>query len=234
MNSRYIEKAIDCLKEVDELEWGNVKKAGTLIGDSIMQGGIIIAFGSGHSEVGARELVNRAGGLFSAKKIKDPSEGMFERLEGSGYLLTDKVEIRPEDVVVIISNSGRNPAGIEVAMRAKEKGAKVVAVTAVESSKKVASRHSSGKKLYELADVVLDLHTVEGDAAIEVDGLKEKICGTSTVVTVGLLQSVVMYSVEYMISKGFNPPVRVSANLDGGFNRSLEIEKKYANRIYRF
>ena len=234
MNSRDIDKAIDFLKEVDELEWENVKKAGELFGDSIMKGGIIIAFGSGHSEVGARELVNRAGGLFSAKKIKDPSEGLFERLEGSGYLLTDKVEILPEDVVVVISNSGRNPAGIEIAMRAKEKGAKVVAVTAVEASKHTTSRHSSGKKLYELADVVLDLHTEDGDAAIQVDGLKERICGTSTIVTVGLLQSVVMYSVEYMISKGFNPPVRVSANLDGGFNRSLEIEKQYANRIYRF
>ncbi|WP_273399432.1 SIS domain-containing protein [Traorella massiliensis] len=234
MNSRYIEKILEMLKLIDEKEWDNIKAAGELVADSIMKGGIMITFGSGHSIVGAKELVSRAGGLFSAKMIKDPSDGIFEKLEGTGYALTQKVEILPEDVMILISNSGRNPTSIEIAMKAREIGAKIIVVTALEASKHLKSRHSSGKKLYELADVVLDLHSVDGDAVIEVEGLKEKICGTSTIATVALLQSMVMYATETMIARGFTPPVRISANVDyAPANRSLEIEKKYAHRIYR-
>ena len=199
-----------------------------------MAGGIIITFGSGHSIVGAKEIVSRAGGLFPTKMIKDPSDGIFEQLEGSGLALTKRVEILPEDVMVIVSNSGRNPTGIEIAMKAREIGAKVIAVTAVEASKKLTSKHSSGKRLYELADVVLDLHSCEGDAAITVEGVEGKICGTSTIATVGLLQSMILHATETMVSRGFIPPVRISANVDyAPANRSLEIEKKYASRIYR-
>ena len=234
MNSRYIEEITKLLAVLDECEYENIKKAGELVADSIMNDGIMITFGSGHSLVGAKEIVSRAGGLFSAKIIKDPSEGFFEKLEGSGYALTQKVEIRPEDVLILISNSGRNPTSIEIAMKARSIGAKVIVVTALESSKHLKSRHNSGNMLYELADVILDLHSVDGDAALEVEGLNEKICGTSTVATVALLQSMVLHAVEVMISKGYTPPVRISANVDyASSNRSLEIEKKYAHRIYR-
>jgi len=234
MNSRYIEKSIELLKEIDKLEKENIEKAGKAIGDTIMNGGILITFGSGHSLSGAKEIVSRAGGLFPTKMIHDPSDGKFERLEGCGYALVKQTEILPEDLVIIISNSGRNPAGIEIALKAKEKGAKVLAVTAVESSKLLSSRHSSGKRLFEIADYVLDLHSEPGDASLNVEGINEKICGTSTISTVALLQSAILYSVEYMISKGYVPPIRISANVDGGtLERSLEIEKKYANRIYR-
>ena len=235
MKNEYIATVIKLLTEIEAKEEENITKAAKIIADSIMNDGIMIAFGSGHSVVGAKEIVSRAGGLFPAKQIKDPSEGIFEKLEGSGHALIKKVEIRPEDVMILISNSGRNPASIEMAIEAQKIGAKIIVVTAVEASKALTSRHSSGKLLYEFADVVLDLHSVEGDAAIKVDGVEGKICGTSTIATVVLLQSVVLYAVKLMVSRGFNPPVRISANVDyAPANRSAEIEKKYANRIYRF
>ena len=234
MNSRYIETAVALLEELDRAEAGHIKEAGDLIADSLTAGGIMITFGSGHSLVGAKEVVDRAGGLFQAKMIRDPSDGAFEKLEGSGLCLLRKVQILPEDVVIIISNSGRNPAGIEIALAAKERGAKVIAVTALESSMGLPSRHSSGKKLYEIADVILDLHTVPGDAAMEVEGLDAKICGTSTIATVALLQSAVLSATETMVSRGYIPEVRISANVDSApANRSALIEQKYADRIYR-
>ena len=232
-NSRYIDRIMGLLETIDTVEKENIEKAGTMMAETIMNGGILITFGSGHSIVGAKEIVSRAGGLFPAKMIRDPSEGIFEKLEGSGTIITAKTEILPEDLVIIISNSGRNPAGIEIALKAREIGAKVLAVTSVESSKQLKSRHSSGKRLFEVADLVLDMHSEPGDASMTVEGIKEKVCGTSTVATVALLQSSVLYAVEYMVSKGFNPPIRISANVDGGTERSLEIEKKYAHRIYR-
>ncbi len=234
MKNEYIATIIKMLTEIEVKEEENITKAAQLVADSIMNDGIMIAFGSGHSRVGAKEIVSRAGGLFPAKEIKDPAEGIFEKFEGVGLVLVKRVEIKPEDVLILISNSGRNPVSIEMAIEAKKIGAKIIVVTALEASKKLTSRHSSGKLLYEFADVILDLHSVEGDAAIEVEGVDGKICGTSTITTVALLQSVVLYAVKIMVSKGFNPPVRISANIDGGANRSAEIEKKYAHRIYRF
>ncbi|MDD2591905.1 MAG: SIS domain-containing protein [Erysipelotrichaceae bacterium] len=234
MKNEYIENAIRLLQEIEVKEEENITKAAQLVADAIMNDGIMIAFGSGHSVVGAKEIVSRAGGLFAAKQIKDPSDGAFEQLEGSGKALIKRVEIKPEDVLVLISNSGRNPASIEMAIEAKRIGAKIIVVTALEASKQLTSRHSSGKLLYEFADAILDLHSVVGDAAIEVEGVQGKICGTSTLATVALLQSMILYAVKIMVSKGYNPPVRVSANVDyAPANRSLEIEKKYANRIYR-
>lgn len=234
MKNEYIATIIKMLTEIEVKEEENITKAAQLVADSIMNDGIMIAFGSGHSRVGAKEIVSRAGGLFPAKEIKDPAEGIFEKFEGVGLVLVKRVEIKPEDVLILISNSGRNPVSIEMAIEAKKIGAKIIVVTALEASKKLTSRHSSGKLLYEFADVILDLHSVEGDAAIEVEGVDGKICGTSTITTVALLQSVVLYAVKIMVSKGFNPPVRISANIDGGASRSAEIEKKYAHRIYRF
>lgn len=234
MKNEYIATVVKLLTEIEAKEEANITKAAELVADSIMKGGIMIAFGSGHSLVGAKEIVNRAGGLFAAKAIKDPSDGIFEQLEGSGKALIKRVEILPEDVLILISNSGRNPASIEMAIEAQRIGAKIIVVTALNASKNLTSRHSSGKMLYEFADVVLDLHSVDGDAAIAVEGVQGKICGTSTAATVALLQSVVLYAVKIMVAKGFNPPVRISANVDyAPANRSAEIEKQYASRIYR-
>ena len=196
-----------------------------------MAGGILQSFGSGHSYAAAIEVAGRAGGLFAAKVIKDPAMGIYEVLEGSGTILMRKVEVLPEDVVIIISSSGRNPLPIEIAMKVKDIGAKLIVVTSLESSKKLTSRHSSGRLLYEFADVILDNLSVEGDAAIPVDGLPVKICGTSSIAAAALLQSTIL-AVELMLARGFQPPVRLSANVDGGTERSLEIEKQYKQRIY--
>lgn len=219
------------LTEVEADQSENISKAAELIADSIMNGGIIQSFGSGHSYAAAIEVANRAGGLFAAKLIKDPAMGMYEALEGTGNILLRRVEILPEDCVIIISNSGRNPLTIEMAMKIKTIGAKLIVVTSLAASKHLKSRHSSGRLLYEFADVILDNHSVDGDAAIEVKGLDAKVCGTSSIGSAALLQATILRSIELMISRGFNPPVRISANVDGGTERSLEIEKKYTHRI---
>lgn len=229
--NRYFVTIEDLLHRLEESQRQAIHQAAGLIADAIMAGGILQSFGSGHSYAAAIEVASRAGGLFAAKVIKDPAMGIYEVLEGSGKILMRKVEVLPEDVVIIISNSGRNPLPIEIAMKVKEIGAHLIAVTSLAASKQLTSRHSSGKLLYEFADVVLDNLSVDGDAAIEVEGLPAKICGTSSIAAAALLQSTILEAVELMLAKGFNPPVRISANVDGGTERSIEIEKQYAPRI---
>ena len=200
--------------------------------ESIRNGGILQAFGSGHSYAGAIEVCGRAGGLIPSKVVRDYSEGIFESVEGNAYFLMRQVDVQPEDVFIIISNSGRNPLSIEMAEYVKKKGCKVIVVTALEVSKSSTSRHSSGKLLYEFADVVLDNQSEFGDAALEIDGFDSKVCGTSSFSTCLLLQQTIYEAVKDMVEKGYEPPVFKSANIDGGREYNQTLEEKYGNRIW--
>lgn len=233
MNNLFLEKAVSLIEELDRCQQGGIDAASELFVECLLQGGIIQAFGSGHSYAAAIEMVERAGGLFASKVIRDPALGIYESVEGVGSILMRKVEIRPEDVVVIISHSGRNPLGIEVAMAAKERGAKLLAITSVEASRKLTSRHSSGKLLYELADAILDTMVGDGDAAIHLDALPENICPISSVAAACLIQATMLRTTEKLISRGYQPDIRVSANLDGGTEHNLALQERYAHRIYR-
>lgn len=222
------------LQKVEENQMDNVHAAAKLVADSIMSGGILQAFGSGHSFCGAVEITGRAGGLIPAKNIKDPAMGKYEMLEGVGVQLSKSVEILENDVVVLISNSGRNPMGIELAQYVNRVGAKLIVVTALDASKSMTSRHSSGKLLYEFADVVLDNGVGFGDSSIEVEGLEDKVIGLSSISVATLLQAVILESIELMVAQGYKPPVYLSANIDGGPEHNEKLIEQYKHRIYRF
>lgn len=233
MNNLFIKNVIEQLKAIDETQNENLKLAATYVAEALKNDGIIQVFGSGHSYAIALEMVERAGGLFATKMIKEPSMGAYEALPGVGDIVMRKVDIRPEDVLIITSHSGINPLPIEIALHAKEAGAKVIAVTAIEASKVNVSRHKSGLKLYEIADVNLDTLTPEGDAAIQVGDMKEKICPTSSVASVTLVQSLVYKVVTMLYDQGIVVDIRISSNVEGGLENNLAKHHKYAHRIYR-
>ncbi len=217
----------DVIKKQDEA----IKQAAKLVADAIEAGGILQAFGSGHSHGTALEVCGRAGGYIPSKNIS--TRGIPEIVEGVGTEFMKAVDLRKEDVLIAISNSGRNPLGIEIAMEAKKRGAKVIVVTSYESSKRLTSKHSSGKKLYDMADVVLDNGAPDGDAAIEVEGLKSKAIGVSSVSGALLVQCVVLESIDMLLKRGIKPPVYMSMNIDGGPMYNEQLLSQYAHRIYR-
>lgn len=227
---------IKSLIPVLEKEEENMKRAAHLIAESIINGGIIQTFGSGHSYAAAIEIAGRAGGLLPVKAIYEETFGRYEKIEGVGSEFVKYWDLRKEDCVIIISNSGRNPFVIELALYVKSRNIPLIAVTAVDVSKNTSSRHSSGKRLFELADVVLDNHSIEGDAAVQIEGLRTKVGGTSSISADLLLNQTVVFAIEEMISKGFAPPVLMSANIDGGpeFNEKLmeKYRESYGYRIF--
>jgi len=225
-----IEKLIQELKDTQQ---DNIKKAGGIIAESIINGGILHAFGSGHSYAAAIEVAGRAGGLIPAKAVEEPSRGLYETIEGVGAKLMENFDLRPNDCFVIISNSGRNPLGIEVADFVKRNGNKLIVVTSLDVSKKLKSKHSSGKNLYQFADAILDNRGVEGDSAIQLKGMPVKIGPTSSVAAAVLLQAAVVEAVEIMLAKGYTPPVYMSANVDGGPEFNRKLVQKYADRLFR-
>lgn len=233
ITEQYFEIIKEKIDVIMKEEKENILSAANLVADAIMTGGVLQSFGSGHSYEGALEVAGRAGGLIPSKLIQDPSKGEFEIVEGSGKALMRKVHLDKNDVLIIISNSGRNAMPLEIAEVAKSKGVKIIAVTALEVSKNTKSKHSSGKRLFEFADVVLNNHSVEGDCAIKMDGLDVTVGPTSSIICLTMLNAVILEAYEIMISKGYKVPVFMSANVDGGREFNKTLLDKYAHRIYR-
>ncbi|MEG0238566.1 SIS domain-containing protein [Anaerorhabdus sp.] len=233
MENKVFDVVYDLIGKVQKEEKENIQKVAVAFADCIQNGGIIQAFGAGHSNAGALELTHRAGGFIPTKNIKEPAGGAYESIEGVGTSFMKKVDVRENDVVVIISNSGRNPLPIEIALGAKQKGATVVAVTALEASKTLKSKHSCGKNLYEIADIVLDNKIIVGDSTIDVEGLETKVCGMSTVTTSVLLQAVTLEAVNVLSARGIKAPIYQSQNVDGGREYNENLEKAYIDRLYR-
>ena len=214
-----------------------LKGAGKVIADSIAAEGVLHTFGSGHSQILAAEIERRAGGLVPVSSINDPADGWPEQIHGYGARLFQRYAyqyaVQPGDVVLVISNSGRNASPIEVAMEARAAGLKVIAMTSLAMSKATSSRHPSGKKLYELADLVLDNGGLPGDAAIDAPGFAYKVGPTSTMTGALLLNLLSMEIIENLISMGVTPPTYVSQNADGGAEHNEVLAKKYRHRIRR-
>lgn len=227
----YLEKIRGMLDQVEKQEMEAINRAGIEAGKSIADGKVIHIFGSGHSDLIATDCFMRAGGLACINKITDQTFGRAERLEGYGRVLVEKYDFQPGEVIIIISNSGRNPVPIEVAMYAREKGLKVVAITSMNHSKAVKSRHSSGKKLYEVADIVIDNHGEVGDACIELDGVSGKTGATSTVIGCTILNMILVKAAQTCNELGKEVPIIISQNLDGTDEHNKNLWRKYKTRL---
>ena len=132
----------------------------------------------------------------------------------------------------IHSVSGRNTVPVEMAIEAKAAGIFTICITNLDYSKGVTSRHPSGKRLFEVCDLVIDNCGEKGDAAVSLEGLPEKIGPTSTAVGTALLNAMVIEAVEKMIADGIVPPVFMSANIDGGDEHNARIFEEYKDNIF--
>lgn len=156
----------------------------------------------------------------------------MERMRDYGRVIVDGQPLSAGDVIIVHSVSGRNSVSIDVALRAKEKGAKVIVLTNLAMSRAVTSRHPDGVKLYEVGDVVIDNCGCLGDAAIDVPGVPEKVAPTSTAVGAALMNAMMAQAVADIVDAGGVPPVFVSANVDGGDEHNREMLKRYGSHIF--
>jgi uncharacterized phosphosugar-binding protein len=231
MFEQYLDTVCAKLQEIKTTQANAIRQAGILIGETIMRGNLVFTFGTGHSEILAREVVRRAGGLYPVVMIPEPFHGQAERLEGLAALVVRDMRFKPGDLMLIISNSGRNAEPIEMAMLARQKGLKVIVVTSMAHTGSVTSRHSSGKKLHELADIVLDNGVPPGDAILSLEGTAAKAGPVSTILGASVLQSMMVEAVQHMLSKGYQPPLRISANLEQGDANNQRLMDVWGERI---
>ena len=155
----------------------------------------------------------------------------LERLEGFAPHILNYHGVSREDVLIIISNSGRNAVPVDMAIEAQSRGIPVVAVTSMAYSREVSSRHTNGKKLYEVADIVIDNCTPYGDAVVNLPGLAQPVGPLSTVAGAALLHAVMVGVAERLAGKMSPVPVFWSGNLDGVTEKNYEMMAPYRARV---
>lgn len=226
-----IESRISCIKQQQSV----IEKAAELLFEAEKQHHKIYTFGTGHSHMIGQDLYARAGGYAKIYPICEIEMTLMthpiksttlERTSAYADVLDTLYTIEEGDVLIVTSNSGRNSLLIEYVLRAKKKGAKIIAITSLTHSKTIASRHESGIRLFELADVVLDNYAPYGDATISIKD-DVRMGPVSTITGCFLAQSVVGRFVELLLEHGMDAPVFVSSNTDGTDERNKELFDKY-------
>ncbi|MFD7691083.1 SIS domain-containing protein [Streptomyces sp. NPDC059781] len=240
---RFLDSAIDLLQRIRDEEAESVTAAGTLLADTVAGGGRLFAFGAGHSSLVAQDLVYRAGGLALMNLLAVPGAvgvdvmpatlgSALERVDGLAGVVLDSSPLRADDALIIVSLSGRNALPVEMAMKARERGVRVIGVTSVAYAAQTTSRHSSGTFLKDHCDLVLDSRIAVGDAELTLDNVPAPFAPASTVVTTALLQSVMATAAAVLADRGIEPPLLRSGNVDGGHEWNARIFDEYADRIF--
>ncbi|MFI6326040.1 sugar isomerase domain-containing protein [Nonomuraea sp. NPDC050556] len=240
----FAERALELARQVVHTQADAVGRAATLLVTTLRDGGVVNAFGSGHSEAIAMEIAHRAGGLVATNRLSlrdlvryggAPADILTPELERDPAIaqrIYDLAPVDPRDLFVIISSSGVNGSVVELATLVKDKGHPLIALTSVRHSNQMASRHPSGRKLLDLADVVLDNGAPYGDAILELPG-GGTYGAVSTITSALLAQLMVTQAVEMLVELGETPPVYLSANVTGGDEHNQAMEARYAGRLRR-
>ncbi len=230
-SEKYRARVSSLIEEIGRSQAEAIERAAQATADCLARDGIIYLLGSGHSLLPAYEVHNRAGGMAPVNVILDPGFGRAERVPGYAQTLFDKYDPERGSVLVIVSNSGRNPLPIEMAILGKEREMTVVAITSLAHSTSVTSRHPSGKRLFELADIVIDNLGEPGDAAIEVEGVAGKMGATSSIAAITVVNSIMLDAAQILASRGQAAPVLISANLDGSDEHNARLYERYKGRV---
>ena len=238
----YSSRINEILSEVFDKETDNMEKAAEALAAANENGKAIFAFGCNHAGLITLELFYRTGGMVTINPIR--ASGMMlelspptmtsemERLPGYGKIILNNEPVSEGDVLIIHSVSGRNAVTIDVAESAREKGMTVIVVTNMNTASSVTSRHPSGKMLHDFADILIDNHGDLGDATIKLEGFEQKLASSSTVVGAAILNAVTARASEILWEKGIQPPVFMSANIDGGDAYNQAVIQKHKNQIF--
>jgi len=239
--------AARALVERLESQAGAVDEASRLCADAIAGGGLVHAFGTGHSRIPVEELFPRYGSYPGFNPIVELSmtfhtqvvgangqrQAMaIERIEGLAAAILANFRLRASDAMIVFSVGGTTAVPIEMAIGARERGLRVIVVTSVEHSRAAAAQHSSGTRLLDHADVVLDLCTPVGDALVDVDGAR--VGPGSTVAAAALANAVKVRTAQLLAERGALPPVLTAPTLVGADESRRLFDAAYAEHARRY
>ncbi|MCY4157054.1 MAG: SIS domain-containing protein [Gammaproteobacteria bacterium] len=220
-----------------------IGSAAEVCADSIGKGKLVFTFGTGHGSFAALEMFPRTGTVVGFRPIVESTMISFHRVlgdmgarqyrfihaqEGYGKAILSSHQTDPDDSMLIFSHSGINAVTMDIALGAKEIGMTVIGVTSIPHSSQVPSRHSSGKRLFEVADIAIDTGAPLGDAGIAVDGLEDSVGATSTSVAIAVGQAINAATAEKLAARGYEPMVMVSPNTTDKVRANRQNDLNYA------
>lgn len=237
----YIKRLIGLLGELRDKENGKIKYAAHQVVDTVLKGGRCYVFGCTHAGILAQEAFYRTGGLAIMNPILPPgltcdvrpvtATSALERDERYGTIVFEASGMKRGDLLFISSVSGRNGVPVQLALEACKAGVFTIAITSIAYSSAETSRHSCGKRLFEVCDYVIDNHARIGDAELEIEGFAGRVSPTSTVTGAAIINAICAEAAALFVRCGIEPPVFMSANVDGGDEYNAKVLEKYREFI---
>lgn len=248
IGGRWIAAAIELLTRLGDTQAAAIDKAVALCADAIGGGGLVHLFGTGHSRIPVEEMFPRYGSYPGFHPIVELSttfhtqvvgangqrQAMFiERVEGLAEVILSNFHLGPPDVMMVFSAGGSGANAIEMAIGARRRGLPVIAVTSLAQSDALPAAHSSGTRLYDHADVVIDLGTPAADALVTIDGLESPVGPGSTVAAIAVVNEIKVQTAQRLVDRGLMPPVLTSASVVGATRSAELFEAAYAEHARR-
>ena len=239
---RYLEDTLALLERIRETQMENVAKAAQLCAERIARGGLIFLFGAGHSRMMCEEMTPRQGGFVGFFALVEAAVSNHASIVGvnglRGPLFLEKVEgyaeeilgsfrFGPDDAFILISTSGIRPLIVEMALGAQRRGLPVIALVSRPHCEQSPPAHSSGKKLIDVADVVLDNQCPPGDCIVELEGLEWRTGPTSTITGGMLINLLRVETAERLLQLGHKPELLPSHQFVGNVSAEEQLERFY-------
>lgn len=235
----YLTKIMQVIEKIDKEQSENIKAAADLCAATIHAGKLVHLFGSGHSVLPVQDVFPRYGGVVGWHPCMDPrlmwnnviGPGgarellWIERQEGYIANFLQSYNFQEGEVMIVFSHGGLNAAPIEAAMYAKERGLKVIAITSGENYQKATATHSSGNKLGDVADILIDNCCPLEDALVAIPGYHQKVGASSTVAVITIAQSIASETALRLQKLGHPMYIFVSPNV-------TEVPKEYMHEVY--
>jgi uncharacterized phosphosugar-binding protein len=241
----FLDALIEQLRLVESTQQENIKKAASMMADTIQNDKLINVFaGGGHTTLVMGEMFFRAGGIANINPLVETGLSVFnqalkyleyERTVNYGAAIVRYYKLQKDDVLIIFHNIGINPATIDAAIQAKKDGAKIIAVSSSywqnDSPLDSPIRHPSKTNLFDYADVCIDDHNPVGDAVTMVEGVDTPMAPMSNLVDFYIAHRLELETAAECVRRGIKVPVWASANAIGGDSANAELLKKYMPRI---
>jgi uncharacterized phosphosugar-binding protein len=239
---RYFTTLAERLDKVRATQAGAIEKAAELCAKSIAAGKLVFTFGTGHGALPALESFPRTGSIVGFRPIVESTMISFHHVwgdmgarqyrfihaqEGYGKAILRSHQLDPADAMILFSHSGINAVIMDIAIECKERGIALIGVTSLPHSTSVTSRHSSGKRLFEVADVVVDTGIPLADASLFIDELDSPVGASSTSVTIAIAHAIVSATAEKLVRQGIKPHVMVSPNTTGKEAANRQNDENY-------
>jgi uncharacterized phosphosugar-binding protein len=246
---QWLKNAKDVMDAIESSQMANIQKAAMIMANTIEKERWVHTFGCGHATLPIEEMYPRIGGFvgfhpmielpltFFTNVVGGMSVQQFvflERVEGYGNEIMKGWNFDANDCMWIFSHTGINAVNIDVALEARSKGMKVIVYGSAAEAKGKKTRHSSGKTLFELADIVVDTCVPANDASVP---LKDHIDKVGPVSTMGFITTVwmtVTTVAEILAERGVKLYIHPSHNIPGdttAHDRLDEALGEYKKRI---